>query len=218
MAIIQDPHPGSSASVTVDPMFKAMRLSLRPSECQGAYRLSQRSGTIAAATAAGIQFMFRYYGTGSCQIHSVKVGLQSTLAYTQNNMSFTLNVVRGWSISDTGGTQATLGNIQKVRSAMTQSQVDIRYPTTGTLTTAAVTASIEDPAPFASVQMDCPGAPLRSQPMQEFLDASWFAKPLTLTMNEGFRIRNTAYGATGTSVVIFSVYWSEFPAESTHFY
>jgi catalase (peroxidase I) len=134
-------------------------------------------------------------------------------------MTFTLNVVRGWSVGDTGGTQATLGNVQKVRSAMTQTQVDIRYPTTGTLTAAAATAGIEDPAPFASAQMDCPAAPLRAQPMQEFLDESWFTKPLTLTNNEGFRVRNqSAYGAVGTSVVVFSVFWSEYPAAATFFY
>lgn len=217
MTIIQDPRTGASSAAVVDPTFKALRMTLRPGEFQGAYRFAMRSGVIAAATAAGIMVMFRYIGTGACQVHSVKVGLNGLAAYTQGNMSFTLNVVRGWIVSDTAGTQATLGNIQKVRSAMTQPQVDIRYPTTTVLTTAAATAAIEDPAPFGSAQFDCPPS-IKAQPMQELLDSTWFAKPLTLTLNEGFRIRNTAFAAIGTSNLVFSIYWTEFPAVSTYFY
>lgn len=218
MAYIQDSRPGNSTIATVDPTFNALRMTLRPGEFQGAYRLATRSGTIAAATGAGIQFMFRYIGTGTCVIHSVKIGLQTTAAYTQGAISFTLNVVRGWSISDTSGTQITLGNIQKLRSAMTQAQVDIRVQTTSTLTAAATTAAIEDPAPFSSVQFNMPAA-VTPQPMAEMLPMSWYSKPLTLTLNEGFRVRNQSnYAGTGTSVLAVYVAWTEYPAVSTYFY
>lgn len=221
MAIIQDPRVGASSAAIVDPTFDALRMTLRPTECQGTYRLAFRSGTLAAGplAAAAALVSFRYYGTGSCLVHSVKVGLSTTLAFTQGAATMTLNVMRGMQASDTGGTQATLGNIQKLRSAMTQPQVDIRYPTTAGLTVTAITGGVEDPAPFASVQLNLPAAPLQTTTPMEFFPMSWYSKPLTLTMNEGFRIRNlAAFSATGTSILTFSIYWSEYPAVSTFFY
>ena len=219
MAYIQCSRPGNNTVyVTVDPTYKAARTTLRPVEMEGSYRLSVRSGVIAAATAAAIQFSFRYVGTGSCLIHSVKLGLNGIAGYTQNNISYTLNVVRGWSVSDTAGTQTTLGNIQKLRSSMTQSMVDARISTTGAVTAAAAGVAIEDPSAFSSIQHELSPVIL-SQPMKEFLIPSWYSKSLTLTPNEGFRIRNqSAYGAVGTCNIVVAVEWSEFPATGVTFY
>ena len=218
MTIIQDPRSSITQSAIVDPAFHALRMSLRPIENTGAFRVSVRSGVIAAATAAAIQFSFRYTGTGSCMIQSVKVGLNGLAGYTQGNISYTLAIVRGFSVSDTGGTQTTYGNIQKLRNSMTQPQVDSRISTTGAITAAATTAGIEDPNPFASIQHEM--APtITNQPMKEFLPMGWYSKAITLTNNEGFRIRNqSAYAATGTCNLLVSVEWVEFPAISTYFY
>ena len=107
-----------------------------------------------------------------------------------------------------------------MRSAMTQAQSDIRVSTTAALTITATTAGggTDDPASFASVQFNCPPT-ITNQPVVEFLHQSWFSKPLTLTMNEGFRIRNLAtMAALGTWNGVVSVDWTEYPAVSTYFY
>lgn len=218
MAYIQDFRSTNTTNAIVDPTSKALRLSLRPVQCEGAFRLATRSGVIAAATAAGIGFSFRYLGNGSCMIHSVKVGLNTIVAYTQGNISYTLTVVRGYTATDTGGTQLTFGNVQKLRSAMVQPQIDARISTTTGLTSAAATAGVEDPAAFASVQHNMP-AIITNQPLKEFLPMSWYSKGLTLTNNEGFRIRNqSAYAATGTCNLVVSVVWTEYPSAGTIFY
>ena len=221
MAKIQDPRPGTSNIAVVDPTFNALRMTLRPGEFQGAYRLATRTGTIAATPfAAGSWFFsFRYIGTGTATIHSVRVGMNNLVGFTQGACTFTLNVFRGAVASDTAGTQITGGNIQKVRSAMTQMQIDARISTTVTLAVpTAPSGGVEDPASFGSVQFNCPTT-LSAQPMQELLPMSWFSKPLTLTMNEGFRIKNVAaLPATGTWIAPVSVYWTEYPAVSTFFY
>ena len=220
MAIIQDPRPGSNNAAIIDPMFKALRMTLRPGDFQGAFRIASRTGALPAASSANsVQFSFRYYGTGAAVIHSVKIGHQTLTAYTQGSLTMLLNVVRGFSTSDGGGTQLSLGLIQKVRSAMTQTQTEIRINgTTSTGLTSTATAGIEDPASFSSVQFDQPTT-LQVQPMKEMLPMSWFSKPLTLTQFEGFRIRNqTALAANGTASLIVSVDWTEYPSTSTFFY
>jgi hypothetical protein len=48
---------------------------------------------------------------------------------------------------------------------------------------------------------------------------STYSKGLTLTNNEGFRIRNqSAYASTGTSNLVVQVEWAEFPSNATTFY
>lgn len=218
MAIIQDPRSSNTSSAIIDPTFKALRTTLRPVEHEGAFRLATRSGIIAAATAAGIGFSFRYLGTGSCLVQSVKVGINGLAGYTQGNITYTLTVVRGFTATDTGGTQITFGNIQKLRNGMNQPQIDARISNTTGLTTAAASASPEDPAAFASVQHEMSPI-ITNQPMKEFFPMSWYSKGLTLATNEGFRIRNqSAYAAVGTCNLVVSVEWIEYPAISTTFY
>ena len=218
MALIQDPRPSNTTNLVVDPTFNAARLTLRPYEFEGIFRLAARSGIIAAATAAGIGFTFRYTGTGTCSIHSVKVGLNGLSAYTQGAVTFTLVPVRGYTATDTAGTQITTGITQKLRSGCTQCQIDARIATTTTLTAAAATAGVEDAAPLASLQFDMAPAVV-NQPMREFLPMSTYSKGFVLTNNEGFRIRNqSAYSATGTCNLVVSVEWSEYPSNATTFY
>lgn len=216
MAYIQDSRAGSAVNATVDPAFKALRVTMRPPEVQGAFRIAARSGTIAAATAANFQFAFRYFGSGTCLVQSVRLGLNGIAAYTQGDISYTLTVVRGLIVGDTGGTQLTPGNIQKMRSQMIQSQIDARIATTAGLT--AMQVGVEDAAPLASIQHDMAPS-ITNQPMKEFLPMSTFSKALTLTMNEGFRIRNqSAYAATGTCNIVVAVEWLEYAAISTMFF
>lgn len=215
MAKIQDATPGTEVTAIVDPTYKALRLAGYPGEHEGVFRHVQRSGNIAAATAAGIQYSFRYYGTGTCVIMSVKLGLQVTTAYTQGAISYTLLPVRNHVSPDTGGTAAVLGYTAKLRSTMVQPSVEIRLPTTGTITASA--GSVEDPQPIAHIQHDLP-ATISSVPMREFLSYGPYSKLFTLTPFEGFRIRNTVYAATGVSILSVAVEWMEYPALGVVFY
>ena len=214
MALIQDSRPNTSVSATVDPTFDALRVTMFPPESMGAFRVSARSGTIAAATAAGIMVSFRYVGTGSCIVTSVRIGLNGLSAYTQGDITFSLFPVRGYAVNATGGTLLTLGNTQKVRTQMTQPQVEIRVPTTGVLTAGT---GIEDAAAMGTIQHDMAAAVI-NQPMKELLPMSWYSKALTLTNGEGFVVRNTAFAATGTSQLVVSIEWQEYAAISTLWY
>lgn len=216
MAKIQDATPGTEVTAVVDPTYNALRTSIFPAEHEGFFRCVQRSGSIAATTGAGIQYSFRYLGTGSCVILSVKLGLQVTTAYTQGAISYTMFPVRGFWNPDTGGTAATIGNNQKLRSTMITTQSELRVPMTGTIIAATV-GGIEDAQPIAHIQHDLP-ASITSLPMREFLNYGPYSKPFTLTQFEGFRIRNTVYAATGVSTLIFQVEWIEYPATGATFY
>jgi hypothetical protein len=214
MAKIQDARPGSVVTAVVDPTYNALHTSVFPVEQEGAFRLARRSGTIAGSTIAGIQYSFRYLGAGTCVILSVKLGLQITTAYTQGSISYTMFPVRGFRNSDTGGTTATIGNIQKLRSTMPESQSELIIANTGVLTSQG---GIETSQPIASIQHDLP-ASLQAMPMREFLNYGPYSKPLTLIQFEGFRIRNTPYAATGTSVLVVAVEWIEKPPSASTFY
>lgn len=216
MAKIQDFTPGTEVTAIVDPTYKALRTSVFPGEQEGVFRCVNRSGSIAATTAAGIQYSFRYFGTGTCVVLSVKLGLNITTAYTQGSISYTMVPVRGFWNPDTGGTAAIIGNNQKLRSTMTLPNVEIRVPTTGVITATTV-GGIEDPQPIAHIQHDLP-ALITNVPMREFLNYGPYSKLFTLTPFEGFRIRNTAYAATGVSILVVQVEWMEYPAAGTTFY
>lgn len=216
MAKIQDATPGTEVSAIVDPTYKALRMAGYPGEHEGVFKHVQRSGNIAAATAAGIQYSFRYIGTGTCMIMSVKLGFQVTTGYTQGAISYTLLPVRNFWNPDTGGTAALLGYNNKLRSTMVQPSVEIRLPTTGVITAATV-GGAEDAQPIAHIQHNLP-ATISSVPLREFLNYGPYSKLFTLTPFEGFRIRNTAYAATGVSILSVAVEWMEYPAQGVVFY
>lgn len=215
MAKIQDATPGTEVTAVVDTTYKALRTSVYPIEHEGAFRAVQKSGIIAASTAAGIQFSFRYFGTGTCVITSVKLGFQATAAYTQGAITYSLFPVRNFWNPDTNGTAALYGYNNKLRSTMVQPLVETRVPTTGVITAATVGA--EDAQAIAHIQHDLPAA-ISSVPMREFFNYSPYSKLFTLTPFEGFRIRNTAYSALGTAVLSIAVEWIEYPASGVTFY
>jgi len=221
MSIIQDGRVGSVAA-TVDPTFDALRVSMRPPELEGAYRLCMTSGNIAATTGAGNQFSFRYAGTGACVINSIRMGLQTTTAYTQNAMSHVLYVVRGFTVSDltgavAGGSYTTgSGLSQKLRQTMPAHQIVAYICSTGLLTGGTGT---NDPQPIAACHWNQPDI-ITAQGFQDlYSNQSPYSTQLTLTQNEGFRIvTSSAYGATGISVLTVAVEWMEYPAISAAFF
>ena len=206
MAQIQS---GASADVmTVDPSFKAARVTIRPPEVTGAYRIALRTGTIAAATAAGIMGAFRYTGTGVAVITSVRVGLNVLSGYTQGSIIFSAWITRSYTATETTNyTAATLtGNNAKLRTS---------HATTSAVCGAATTAGCsggtgtDDSLAIGSATFNLP-ATIVGQPVQDLWTSSIQTYPLVLGQNEGFRIRNdTAFAATGTANVVMMIEWFE---------
>lgn len=208
MAQIQS---GASADLlTIDPTFKAARVSIRPPEITGAYRISQRTGTIAAGTAAGIMAAFRYTGTGVAVVQSVRIGLNVLSAYTTAGGSIVFSVwaTRNYTATETTNyTAATLtGNNAKLRTSHATTSALFGVATTTGITGGTGT---DDANPLGSCTFNLP-ATITGQPVQDFFTFSLQSHPLVLGQNEGFRVRNdTAFAATGTANVVVMVEWFE---------
>lgn len=197
-----------STLLTIDPAFSAARVSIRPPEVTGAYRLAQRSGTIAAATAAGILYAFRYTGSGVAVVQSVRVGLNVLSAYTQGSIVISLWATRSYTATETTNyTAATLTtNNAKLRTSFSTTSA-----VAGICTTTGITGGTgtDDTQALSSVTFNMPGT-IVGQSMQDFFILNMQSYPLTLRQNEGFRIRNdTAFAATGTSNLVVAVEWFE---------
>lgn len=194
--------------MTVDPSFNAARVTIRPPEVTGAYRIAMRTGTIAAATAAGILAAFRYNGSGVAVITSVRVGLNVLTAYTAGSIIFSVWGTRSYTVTETTNyTAATLtGNNAKLRTS---------HATTSALFGVATTTNIsggtgtDDNQPMGSTTFNLP-ATITGQPVQDFFTFNMQSHPLVCGQNEGFRLRaDTAWAATGTSNLVVMVEWFE---------
>ena len=206
MAQIQS---GATADLlTIDPTFKAARVSIRPPEVTGAYRLVLRTGSIAAATAAGILAAIRYTGSGVAVVSSIRVGLNVTTAYTQGSIVISSWFTRSYTATETTAyTAATLTtNNAKLRTSFaTTSMVAGAATTTG----ASGGTGTDDSQAFGSATFNLP-ATIVGQPVQDLWTSAMQSYPLVLGNNEGIRIRNdTAFAATGVSTVVVAVEWFE---------
>jgi hypothetical protein len=209
MAVLQS--GASTATMTVDPTLNAARVNLRPNEITGSYRASLVSGTIAASTAAGVLYTFKYTGTGLCIVRSVQVGEQVTTAYTQGSMRLGLYVVRSsFTQGTTNGTQ-TVFTVNKKRTSLATPNASAVIGTTTVVT--GDTVGAEDAVAYGHVLLNLP-ASITTTPtdgLRDFIgpyNAS--AYPLVLAANEGFRIKNdTAFAATGSGNLVVTVEWEE---------
>jgi len=210
MALIQS--GATTDLLTIDPTAKAARTTIRPNEVTGSYRWTAISGAIAAATAAGVLFTWKYTGSGVAVLRRIDVGLQVTTAYTQGGIRMSSYFVRtAFTQGSTGGTAVTLtGNTGKKRTSHLTTNVSAFICTTGGIT--GDTATGEDVAPFGSIVLNQPAniGIVASQILYQD-DPTDF--PFVFAQNEGFRIKNdTAFAATGVSNLIVTVEYDEMAA------
>jgi hypothetical protein len=213
MALIQS-GASSTTVMTVDPTNLAARVTLRPNESTGSYRGSLVSGIIAASTAAGILYTFKYTGTGVCIIRSVQIGEQVTTAYTQGGVRFGLYIVRSsFTQGTTNGTQTTFSVNKKRTSQATPNASSVICTTTGIT---GDTVGAEDSVAYNHILLNMP-ALISTTPLDGLRDfinpynASSY--PIVLAQNEGFRIKNdTAFPATGSGNLVVAVEWEEVAA------
>ena len=215
MAIIQS---GASADLlTVDPTFKAARVTLRPNEVTGSYRATAVSGSIAASTAASVLFTFKYTASGSgtvAVLRRVSIAEQVTTLYTQGGIRFSCYHTRATFTQGTGNATAlTLtSNNAKKRTSMASTGATAYICTTLGIT--GDTASGEDSTPFATGGLDLP-AVVTTRPYAGLVDIydgySTNVYPIVFATTEGFRLKNdTAFAAAGVGNLIVNIEWDEY--------
>lgn len=209
MAVLQS--GASTATMTVDPTLSAARVNLRPNEITGSYRASLVSGTIAASTAAGVLYTFKYAGTGVCIIRSVQIGEQVTTAYTAGSMRFGLYVVRTSFTQGTTNGTLTSFSVNKKRTSQATPVASAVISTTTVITNDTVGS--EDTVAYGHVLLTLP-ATITTTPVDGLRDFigpyNASAYPLVLAPQEGFRIKNdTAFAATGSGNLVVTVEWEE---------
>lgn len=222
----------------IDPTHLAARVSLRPLDLNlggvslsapfvgGFYRSAAKSGaltTVAAGTAtAGTVWSFRWTAADvACHILWVKWYWITTTAFGSPQLvDHALYVARGWSVADTGGTNAgpVLATDQKKRTAFVSESLlgstsSVQVGTTGALTVSAATNRTLDSQPikYGGSWSGAIGASYVSDdyatkmtPVDE--------TPVVLTFNEGLVLNNmTLMGATGVISLYVEIAWAEIP-------
>ena len=230
MAVLQSGATTDLATIT--PTFKALRGENRPLDhgALGHYRYSDKTGTLAAALAAGaVIFAFRWGDTNLAAINWLRVRFQANVLFTAAaaNLSLSATIGRTYTASHTGGTAATSsGNNLKLRTSFPTSKIntngDIRIATTAALGGGTVTA---DAHPFAY------GGPGRANyvntaagteviynnnPIGNIDYSARVADaehPIVLAQNEGILVRNVVvWPAAGTGEVSVEIGWTEIAA------
>jgi hypothetical protein len=210
MALIQS--GATTDLLTIDPTAKAARTTIRPNEVTGAYRWSATSGAIAAATAAGILFTWKYTGSGVAVLRRIDVGLNVTTAYTQGGLKVSAYFVRtSFTQGSTNATAVTLtGNNGKKRTSHLTTNASAFICTTTGIT--GDTAAGEDATPWCYALLNQPANIGIVAPQILYQDDPTDF-PLVFAANEGFRIKNdTAFAATGVANLIVTVEYDEMAA------
>lgn len=210
MAIIQ----GSSADVlTVEPTFKAQRVSIKPDEALGSYQVSAATGAITTLAANGAIFSFRYApGLGQlCVIKRVSISFICSTGFTAGqSMGFGMFVARSFIASDSVGTAISLvgNNNKNITKQVTSGVVDARISTTAVLTAGTRTL---DTQPIALTQFYAPTTTAGTLlPNTNLVSYNTNDYPLVLQNNEGFVITNQILmGAGGVGNAVVNVEWFE---------
>lgn len=212
---VQGNPSGNLAEVAANTL--ALRESARPMNVGafGSYSMSLASGVEAAGMSANSPiFTFRSAAAAgpNCLIRRVLFSaITLGTAFAAGSALFQLFVCRTFTVSDTGGTAATLTtNNGKRRTAFATTAIqDLRGSTTGVLTAGTRTT---DATAVASLMGVCSAtASAVIVPPTELVrpyDNDW---PLVLAPNEGFTIQATV-AATGTWSWSAQVDWDEVPS------
>jgi hypothetical protein len=212
MAVLQS--AATTDIATVDATMDGLRVVIKPDELTGAFQIAQTTGAIAAATAAGTLFSFRWApGTGQvCVIKRVSVAVASanTTLNTAAQVGIGMYVARGFIASDSGGTALAplaTGAGRYRTTHLTSNATDIRIATTAVLTAGTRTL---DANTLGSTYFYATAAVGTYLPLTNLVAYNVSDYPLVLQNNEGFTINNlTAMPALGSSSLFVNVEWFE---------
>jgi hypothetical protein len=217
MAIIQSGASGSTL-MSVDASFAAAHMTLRPPEQTGSYQIAAISGAVTGVGAGSPVFSMRWApGTGAlCLINSVTISAAVTTGFTAaQELEFGLFAARGFTVSDTGGTQQVIsGNNQKMRTSMNTSLIasggDMRISSTAALTAGTRTLDSQPMNANSFFSLAATTSSAISNVNIPLFDRMPGEYPITLANNEGIVINNIlAMTAAGVIRLVVFVNWTE---------
>jgi hypothetical protein len=220
MAVIQSGTSGTTL-MTVDPTFASGRTSIRPPEILGSYQMGLVSGALTGAAAGSTVFSFRWApatSTNLCLIRRIEIGFATVTAFTTAQaLSYSMQVARQWTASDTGGTAAafTQTNTAKLRTVMPTSGFatggQIMIANTGANTAGTRTLDTQAMG-FTTGSSTAVGTSLSPQAVFQQQTGDY---PLIFAANEGFIVNNViTMGAAGVINLYVNVEWFELAATS----
>jgi len=197
MSQIQGSTPANIAEV--DPTFKSVRVTIRPSEVLAWNSVSGRSGALTGVAAGAAVFSLRNLSSNLIIVRRVGVGFITTTAFTTaQEMSYALFVERAFTVSDSGQTAiAVTGSNTKHRTSLgTPTSLDCRISSTAALTAGTKTA---DANALSVVGGWAGGVGQGITPsINNLFTHDTGDYPLVLHQNEGLNIVNAvAMGAAG---------------------
>lgn len=205
--------------------FRAQRVVIRPLDygTLGYYRISQATGTIAAALAAnGELYQFRWTdATRLCAVMKVVISAGANVAASAAGLvDLGIAVARSFTVAGTGGTAATItGNNGKLRTSMGTTLLgESRVATTAALGAGTKTLDTQGIGNvFIGIGTGAITAASRLQLVDRvaLFDADGEGQhPLILAQNEGFVVKNgaTAWPAAMTWGMSVTVVWAELTA------
>lgn len=195
----------------------AARVTGRPMDpgSLGAYAIHIDNGTtvMTAGLAANSPIVaFRWGNSNLCVLRSIRMAAVSVVAFTTLRMDFAAFFARSFSVSDTGGTTATLTthNAKKRTSFGTTLLTELRFSQTATLTAGTRTL---DATPFGRIEFNSTVAATNIVPNATplWLRDTSDEYPIVFAQNEGFVIQATVAG-TGTWHYSVQIEWAEMAA------
>lgn len=201
----------------VEPNTRAGRVTIRPHDMLGSYRVAEFSGlmtTIAAKTAtAGHVFAWRWTSTNLALLRYLKVRYSVITGFTAaQELGFDVAIARGYTASHTAGTALSFAaSAAKKRSSMPSSLVgDARIATAAALTAGTHTL---DPHPIviSGTRTLAAAATVPGYDFEETLDLTNSGDhPYVFAQNEGLVVRNNILmGAGGTVRMHVQMAWDE---------
>lgn len=221
MAVIEGSTTGTLVDVGVADGQSAMFTTVKPIPwgLLGHYRVTQATGTLAAALAASAQlFTFRWTdATRLCVVTNVKAVFQTQALFTAGTADFGFDLFKATGISAGGGGTA-IATPSKMRATMANTLLaatDVRIATTGALTALTVLDTNAIEQSVGRTQRTNPAVGTEEQfvniPTLNYApNVQGGEYPLVLSQNEGFVLRNrTIWPAAGTGNLIVTVNWAE---------
>ena len=207
----------SAVSPEADPTFDALRVTQRPAEAQGAFRVAGFSGLTTGIAANGALFLFRNPDPAKLVLlQYLKIRAVVVTGFTAaQELGFDALTYRNWQV-DAGGTLLSVASHNmKKRNTLAGSIANIRVPAAAAITTPAGPA-VADGNPFLvgmGKTLAAAGTVQDAAFEEEFDATNGSDYPIVLGQNEGFAIRNSiAMGAAGTVRWAMTVAWLENPA------
>jgi hypothetical protein len=205
---------GAGAAIAeVDATFDALRVSQRPVEAQGAFRLGKMSGLTTGLAANGNIFYLRNPDPSKLMIlQYLKIRAAVITGFTAaQEIAFDAIIARAWTAATAGGTAVAINNNNmKKRASLAPSIADARIATTAVLT--APTATLDAESFLAGTGKTlAAAATVQDIAIEEEFDATNGSDyPIILGQNEGICVRNSILlGAGGTVRYAINAAWLE---------